>query len=248
MWNIDGTAAIMDVNNKGIACNAGPTPPAMLATVRAGSNIDFVWTKWLPSHQGPLITYMAPYEGDISKVDVNQLKFFKIHEVGEYPNGSWSTDKMISDSGAWNTTVPWDIKPGKYIVRHELIALLFATKHSNYSRIPGSIVAPQSYVSCYNVEVTGNGTVTPPGVKFPGAYEPKDPGLNFDIFVNNRDYPIPGPKVYKPSGPAPKLTPNPIKVISATGDSKQDDDYVKSMAKELKQWETITDFFQSIGG
>ena len=37
-----------------------------------------------------------------------------------------------------NTTIPHDIKPGKYIVRHELIALHFATAHSNYSRIPGA--------------------------------------------------------------------------------------------------------------
>jgi hypothetical protein len=246
--NIDGTAAIQDVNSKALACNVRPTAPQVMANIRAGSNMEFIWTKWLPSHQGPMITWMAPYSGDIALVNVNKLEFFKVHEAGLFADGTWATDRMIADKGAWNTTIPHDIKPGKYVVRHELISLHFATTHSNYSRIPGGKVAPQFYPSCYNVEVSGTGAATPKGVTIPGAYTAKDAGLIFDIFVGNKKYPIPGPEVHKPAGPALKLTPNPIKIISVTGDATKDQAYLAAMAKELKQWEKVTDYFQSIGG
>jgi lytic cellulose monooxygenase (C1-hydroxylating) len=220
-----------------------------MATARAGSNVDFFWTKWLPSHQGPMITYLAPYTGPISSVNVNNLNFFKIHEAGEYPDGTFATDKMIKQNGAWNITLPHDIKAGTYVMRHELTALHFATEHSNYATIPGGTVAPQFYVSCYNVNITGGGDATPSNtVKFPGAYNGKEPGLHFDLFVNNRNYPIPGPPVYKSSGPAPKITPNPIKVISITGDPTEDKQYLAKQATLLKQQAQMTDYFQSIGG
>ena len=51
--------------------------------------MDFMWTKWLPSHQGPMITWMAPYSGEISRVNVNKLEFFKIHEAGLFEDGTW---------------------------------------------------------------------------------------------------------------------------------------------------------------
>ncbi|KAF2420971.1 glycoside hydrolase, partial [Tothia fuscella] len=178
------------------------------ATARAGSEIAFRWSQWLPSHRGPMTTYMAPYEGDLSEVNVNKLQFFKIHEGGLYPDQQfgkmdtvpWSvkpnlaTDKMIWDNGVWNATIPWDNKPGNYIVRHELVALHFATTNSNYRNY--GFVAPQFYPSCYHVKVTGNGTAVPVGVTFPGAYKPTDPGLVFGLYVNKTSYPFPGPPVY----------------------------------------------------
>jgi len=246
--NIDGTAAVQEVNAKALACNVKPTTPQVMASIRSGSNMDFMWTKWLPSHQGPMITWMAPYSGEISQVNVNKLEFFKIHEAGLFEDGTWATDRMIANKGVWNTTIPHDIKPGKYVVRHELISLHFATAHSNYSRIPGGRIAPQFYPSCYNVEVSGTGIATPKGMTLPGAYKAKEPGLIFDIFVGNKNYPIPGPPVYKPSAIVLKLTPNPIKIISVTGDLVKDQEYLKSMAEELKRWEQVTDYFQSIGG
>jgi hypothetical protein len=193
---------------------------------------------------------MAPYTGDINTVDINKLQFFKIHEGGLYSDGSWATDRMIAHERTWNTTIPWDIKPGTYVVRHELLSLHFATTHSNYSYIPGGMVAPQFYPSCYSVNVTGSGSATPANrVTFPGAYQKNDPGLNFDIFAGAKEYPIPGPKVYQPTGIAPKLNPNPVRWMSPTGDGEgKDADYMKSREAELKQWEKVTDFFQAIGG
>jgi len=250
MRNDGGTAGVQDVTSKSMACNLNPKTPEVLATVRAGSNMEFIWTKWVPSHQGPMITYMAPYTGDISKVDVNKLEFFKSHEGGLYSDGKWATDRMIAANGSWSTTIPHDIKPGTYVVRHELIALHFATSHSNYWYIPGGAVAPQIFLSCYNVNVIGNGTATPKGVIFPGAYQPADPGLKFDVFVNNKNYPIPGPPLYKPSGDAPKLVPNPLKYVSPTGteDPAKDTAYYQEREKELRQYEQWNSIFEAMGG
>ena len=261
LLNVDGTAAVMSTSERAVACNYQPTIPGDMAEARAGSNISFHWTQWLPSHRGPITTYMAPYEGNISTVDVNKLKFFKIDEAALYPGiefgemsttipwsvkPNWATDKMIAAQGVWDVTVPWDIKPGNYIVRHELLALHFATTHSNYKAF--GTVGPQFYPSCYNVRVTGNGTATPEGVTFPGAYKPTDPGVVFDIYLNKTEYPIPGPPVYRPNGPAPVLAALKTRVISPMGEPVKDAEYKKAMESELSFFATITDGFYQRGG
>src|ERR1700750_815528 len=81
-----------DVTKPDIACGSQTTPAQAQATARAGSNITFGWSTWPITHNGPIMTYMAPYEGDISKVNVNQLNFFKIAELGLLPDGvTWAT-------------------------------------------------------------------------------------------------------------------------------------------------------------
>lgn len=41
------------------------------------------------------IQYMARYEGDISKTNVNDLKFFKVAEAAVGASGKWATDEMM---------------------------------------------------------------------------------------------------------------------------------------------------------
>ena len=87
------------------------------------------------THKGPILTYMAPYEGPVDKVDVNALKFFKISEYGLAPdNKTWATDEMISNSNITTATIPHDLKSGNYILRHELISLHYATEDSQYEK------------------------------------------------------------------------------------------------------------------
>ncbi|KAF2430989.1 hypothetical protein EJ08DRAFT_660402 [Tothia fuscella] len=159
---------------------------------------------------------MAPYSGDIANVNVPQLEFFKFHEDALHPDGSWATDKMIAQRAM-------GYHARKYVVRHELTSLHFATKHSNYSRVSGGIISAQFYMSSYNVEVVGGGIASPPGVKFPGGYNP--------------------------SGAPPKLEKDPLKVISLTGtnDKKKDEAYIKPKDMYLTGQAGTTDFFQSIG-
>jgi hypothetical protein len=64
---------------------------------------------------------MAPYEGDIADVDVNQLEFFKIGEEFHDETGKWATEKLVDDpEGKWTVKIPADIKPGLYVVRNEV--------------------------------------------------------------------------------------------------------------------------------
>jgi hypothetical protein len=77
-----------------------------------------------------LISWLAPYEGDLGdleKVNLNQLKFFKMAEQG-LENGFWATDSMISHNHTWTTQIPGDIKSGKYILRHELLVSISPRK------------------------------------------------------------------------------------------------------------------------
>jgi cellulase len=77
-------------------------------------------------------------------------------------------------------------------MRIELLAL-----HSAYSA-----GAAQFYISCANIQVTGSGTSTGNKlVKFPGAYQANDPGIQLNIYSsgqpsvpnnNGKAYAIPG--------------------------------------------------------
>ena len=87
----------------------------------------------------------------------------------------------MAQNNSWTATIPSDIKPGKYVVRHELIALQFAADGNPQGA--GTVTAgAQFYPICLNVEVTGTGTNTPAGVKFPGGYSPSEPGIIYDLF------------------------------------------------------------------
>jgi len=78
---------------------------------------------------------------------------------------------MHWENGGYNYTVPSCLKPGYYLVRHEIIAL-----HSAWD-----VGGAQFYPSCHQLELSGSGTVIPTQlVSIPGVYEPLDPG----IFIN----------------------------------------------------------------
>jgi cellulase len=132
-----------------IACNRITKAPELTASARAGSKISFMWNPWYISHKGPLLTYMASYEGDIKHVNVNELTFFKIRESGlASDNKTWATEEMIANGNITSALIPHGLKPGTYIIRHELISLHYGTKDSLYNnpeRGPpeGRIIGPQ---------------------------------------------------------------------------------------------------------
>ena len=103
-------------------CNKGQKPiPNDIAEVRAGSDVTFHWSPWLHSHKGPITAWLAPYTGDISKVKLNDLEFFKYAEETMDKNGVWWNNRFIDkNNNTWTTTLPADIKPGTYILRHEV--------------------------------------------------------------------------------------------------------------------------------
>jgi hypothetical protein len=87
-----------------------------------------------------------------------------------------------------NYTIPACLKPGYYLVRHEIIAL-----HSAYSE-----GGAQFYPGCHQLKISGEETKMPGEglVSFPGAYDGKEPGIMFSIY-NQLPYKIPGPAVFE---------------------------------------------------
>lgn len=60
----------------------------------------------------------------------------------------------------------------------------------------GGLNGAQFYPSCYQITVAGNGSASPAGVSFPGAYKNTDPGILVDIHAKMSTYIDPGPTVY----------------------------------------------------
>ncbi|KAJ0335310.1 hypothetical protein COL922a_009437 [Colletotrichum nupharicola] len=113
--------------------------------------------------------------------------WFKVKEGSrDGTSNTWAdTPLMVANSG-YQYTIPSCLKPGYYLVRHEIIAL-----HAAYS-YPGA----QFYPGCHQLQVTGSGTKTPTSlVAFPGAYKATDPGITYDAY-KAQTYTIPGPAVF----------------------------------------------------
>ena len=69
-----------------------------------------------------------------------------------------------------SATVPNNLAPGNYLIRHEIIALHLAEK----------VGGAEFYPSCTQVKVGGSGNGTPKSselVSFPGGYSDTDPGI-----------------------------------------------------------------------
>lgn len=94
------------------------------------------------------------------------------------------------------------------MLRTELLALHYATTPNK---------GPEFYPHCFNIQIHGDGSATPTGVKFPGGYLQTDPSIVFKLYTapppsstenNWEGYQIPGPPKYagkyeSPTGPAP---------------------------------------------
>ncbi|KAF2664489.1 hypothetical protein BT63DRAFT_378963 [Microthyrium microscopicum] len=204
----EGFGPVIDAMSPDISCRNSATAPALKAVARAGAQIEFKWTKWMDSHKGPILTYMGPWDGTQK---AQEIPFFKIQQTGYDPKTrTWASDTFMKQNQTWTAQIPSDIEPGLYVLRHELMALHVAEKGSPTSR-GTPLSGAQFYPICFSIQVTGDGTVTPDGVKFPGGYKYSDPGLLTNIYNMTGNYSFPGPAVYQgkydaPQGPAPVVT------------------------------------------
>ena len=136
------------------------------------------------------LDYLANCNGDCKTVDKTTLGFFKIDGVGLIDDttvpGTWASDTLIANNNSWIVTIPSDIAPGNYVLRHEIIAL-----HS-----AGTVDGAQNYPQCVNLEVTGSGTATPSGVLGTALYVETDPGIEVNIYTSLSTYVVPGPTLY----------------------------------------------------
>lgn len=173
-----------------IICHKNATPAGGHATIQAGDSISIQWADtWPDSHHGPVIDYLANCNGNCETVDKTTLEWFKIDNIG-YINGSdpgfWATDVLIADSNSWLVQIPASIAPGNYVLRHEIIAL-----HS-----AGSVNGAQNYPQCFNLAISGTGSLQPSGTLGTALYQESDPGILYNLYTTVEDYTMPGPTLY----------------------------------------------------
>ncbi|CCL99937.1 uncharacterized protein FIBRA_01962 [Fibroporia radiculosa] len=185
---------VKGADNSNINCGMGAELAEIVAPASPGSNVTFQWTggadggeNW-PHTVGPLMTYMASC-GSVSCSEFNgsTAEWFKIDEIGMKGQNSWY-QADIADGDSYTITLPQNINPGGYLIRHEIISLQQAV----------SVGGAEFYVSCTQVQMGGSSSGTPNDtVAFPGGYSDTDPGIYVpDLFDPSfTDYVFPGPPV-----------------------------------------------------
>ena len=105
-------------------------------------------------------------------------------------------------------------------------------------------------MTCFNFNVTGGGTATPKGAKFPGAYAATDAGFHYDIYDEKQPpYPAVGPALYRSAFAVPASPPKDRVVISPTGQGPEADAaYYKRQDAALKRQQATDAFFDAVGG
>jgi hypothetical protein len=138
---------------------------------------------------------MADCHGPCSDFNATEGDWFKIAQEGlisgTITTGTWFQRQFQEWDGLpsnWTETIPANLKPGNYLIRHEIIALHIANK-------------PQWYPECAHLVVSGTGTGVPSKeyyAKLPGvwsmdrAFTPllnasrtnaeSEPQINIDIY------------------------------------------------------------------
>ncbi|KAJ3571318.1 hypothetical protein NP233_g3831 [Leucocoprinus birnbaumii] len=171
---------VTDVTSNDIRCNVNPSPATETVDVAAGSTIGFKLDNTI-YHQGPAAIYLGSAPSDVSSWDGSGTEWFKIAEWGAEFNPFSFTDYGASQL---TTTIPAATPSGQYLVRIEQIGL----------HVVG---APQWYISCAQINITGGGSGSPSKVAIPGYVSPSDPGLTVDIYDPvPTAYTVPGPAVW----------------------------------------------------
>jgi hypothetical protein len=163
------------------------------------------------------------------------VSFFKIDEATYNPKTrTWGSDILVKNDNFYSVNIPSDIKPGSYVIRHELISLHNALNDDFIKKQSGA----QFYPQCVKVKITSEGTATPPGVKFPGAYKWDDKGILINLYWRPNEYISPGPPVYKPATAAAPKGPAPSVKITGVLDGALGAEYKTAKAKSDKTWES----------
>ncbi|TVY84956.1 Cellulose-growth-specific protein [Lachnellula suecica] len=188
---------VFQPDNISVACNAPGNPAPASIPINAGDNITAVYYYWLHT-VGPMIVWMADCHGPCSDFNATEGDWFKIAQEGlisgTVTEGTWYQRQFQEWDGSaslWPETIPATLKPGNYLIRHEIIALHIANK-------------PQWYPECAHLVVSGNGTDVPGEeylAKIPGVWSLNQPEINIDIYsdawINQTTYNIPGPPVWR---------------------------------------------------
>jgi len=190
---ISDVSPVKGASNPDLNCGMKAGPAALVANGNPGDTLTFDWRggdmSFWPHNTGPMLTYMASC-GDqtCDEFDSTQAKWFKINQVGRKSDGTWFQADLMK-GGVDTVTLPSNIAPGNYLVRHEILGLHLATSKGG----------AEFYPACTQLKVGGSGTGTPKAselVSFPGGYSDDDPGIFAPgIFDEDTEYVFPGPPV-----------------------------------------------------
>lgn len=115
------------------------------------------------------------------------LEWVKFAQRSIISGNTWVTDELIADNFTTTTTIPANLAPGDYVLRHEIIALHGAMSDNG----------AQNYPQCLNLRVGGSGSVSPSGgVVGTELYERDDAGVMFNVYAGATEYPYPGPALW----------------------------------------------------
>jgi hypothetical protein len=172
--NFQSNAPVENLNSDQMTCyeRSPGTPASGTLDVQAGSPVTFGINPNL-YHPGPVNVYMAKAPSTAASFNGKGNVWFKIFE--DKPTATSSSITWPNYNQASQTvTIPRCIANGEYLIRFEQIGL-------------HSAGAPQLYISCAQVRVSGgSGSASPNLLSFPGSYSMSDPGLSANIW-----WPIP---------------------------------------------------------
>ena len=142
------------------------------------------------------------------KFDITQAKWFKIQQLGMKDASTWYLANLGAFTSSYfilflmlilqlssaagdvaNSSIPNNLAPGNYVIRHEIIALHLAM----------TVGGAEFYPSCSQLRVGGDQTGAPQSsdlVSLPGAYSDTDPGIYApDVYNPGFVYTFPGPPI-----------------------------------------------------
>ncbi|CAI4219272.1 unnamed protein product [Parascedosporium putredinis] len=181
---------VFDYDSEFLSCNNPGASASAYIDIAAGDNITAIYWYWLHP-TGPMAVWLAECGESCEDVDTKELEWFKIWHAGLVDDGAlglaestWYQKAFQNWQGLaayWPITIPRRLRPGLYMVRHEIISIHVADK-------------PQWYPECAHLNVTGDGDLLPdadwPRYRFPGAYSTDDPAVFIDIYSEEWENPV----------------------------------------------------------
>ncbi|KAI5862028.1 lytic polysaccharide monooxygenase [Durotheca rogersii] len=201
----EGPISVASLNSPDIICSQNAVNAPASIPIAAGSQLQVVRFNTIGGyeHPGPEIHYLASCgDAGCSQVDKHGLQFFKFYESGLVQGGvadspqwnsqKWATTevhKSVQPEGdgfvdTYTVTIPQNIRPGSYVLRHEVLGLHKA--HEGQAEF---------YPQCINLEISGSGNELPQGIPATELYHSSDPGVAINIWGDLQYYQIPGPAV-----------------------------------------------------
>ncbi|KIK96833.1 glycoside hydrolase family 61 protein, partial [Paxillus rubicundulus Ve08.2h10] len=130
---INDVSPVKGASNPYLNCGQDAQNAALVANANPGSQLNFWWkggdgSDW-PHNIGPIMSYLATCGSTTcDQYNSTNAEWFKIEETGLEPGNMTWYQQNIMDGGPSNVTIPSTLKPGQYLIRHEIIALHLATE------------------------------------------------------------------------------------------------------------------------